>query len=296
MLRFVFGATVQQLLADVMCWAHSLSRPSMSLTSGHAAPQAGRGDGELEEDAITALLHTTLQLPTFLAGMRHELHMAGCQLRFLASLPACRGACEALQRSAEQQVALLRTCSASGATEKPSAISGNASGGEGSERWRYSLAWDWDGAVRLVGAFASAQTERRALVQGLLDDLAAQRAAAEDEERAEALRAVQERQAQALAEEQGREAARIAHAERKLRLLREQQAALDDREHARRVRTAAAIEQLGREPPSRRTCPRVPLLLSARTSACRTLWSSSCRRSGGCCKRSRAPAWRRCCS
>lgn len=237
MLRFVFGATVQPLLADVMRWAHSLSTPPAALLAPHAPAHSDEARGEDCESSVAVLLHSALHLPAFLSGVRHEIHLAGCQLRFLASLPACRGACAALERSAVQQAALVRSFAASDAAAPSTVLCGSRSSDSGSVGWRFPLAWDWEGAVRLADVFEAAQAERRALVQGLLDDLVAQRAASQDAERAEALRAVQARQAEALAEEQRMEAARVAEAERKLQLLREQQAALDGREHARRVRS-----------------------------------------------------------
>jgi hypothetical protein len=245
-LRFIFNAAMQPLITNIMSWAHSVAAPLDTFFPKdflyHPLPNASAADtffgGITEPEAHLP------QLPHFLRPVQRKLLLAGYQLRFLATLQSCAPTVAALERNGVLQMQHLREVQGNeqrfggntGARVPQLGKALQEASTSLSLAWSMELAWDWPTADKMAQVLTASQVERSLLVAGLISDLEAQRRSTRDTVLAAQLAALQARQAALVKQEQVAEAARAQLRHQKQQLLEEQQAELDEREHARTVR------------------------------------------------------------
>jgi hypothetical protein len=222
LLRFLFAKSMQPLIGDIMCWAHSTEQPSAVFLASHAhavSPEHLRVHTEEDRSHLGAcglphpLPQATVCLPSFLQPLHEAILLSGYQLRFLARTRAMAAAVESYVRSAEQQARLVRATVRTESHEPPTSsdmgagLAASTCSGTVQERWLTGLGWQAT-TVRALRRLSSAGArERQALMASALSDLRARRNAVQHEALAEQLAQLQRAQAAAVAREQAQQAA-----------------------------------------------------------------------------------------
>ena len=240
---------MQPTIADVMCWAHSTEQPSDNLLIGPAGASAAANSHvqgfDLRKCGVHVPLHQVCaRLPDFLRGLQEPLVMAGVQLRFLAQLPQCRDTIDTMQRSASQQVRIMRNVARAevpGMTDQsfhhPLDASSAPPGSEvAATRWACRIAWTLHASASLQQVSTDATRERAAAAGAMLSSLRAARQAAAS--KAHALRLAQLQALTTMAVEREQAAQRRAEAvhSEKLQMLRAAAVAAAHEADAKQVR------------------------------------------------------------